>query len=272
MNLRFEGVSFTYPGGVAALREIDLALGAGEAVAVIGENGAGKTTLVKHLNGLLRPRAGKVWVGEWDAGRHSIARLARRVGFVFQNPDEQLFERRVRDEVAFGPRNLGFAPEAVERAVAGALARVGLEAEAESHPYDLPPARRRWVALAATLAMETPVLVLDEPTTGFDARGVERLGRLVDGLRDEGRTIIAVTHDLEFCADHFRRVVVMAGGRVIDDGPAAAVLAHGEVLERAAVEPPQLVRLAQALGLPEATADEERFLELLRARAREKRP
>lgn len=271
MNLRFEGVSFAYPGGVEALRRIDLTLGSGEAVAVVGENGAGKTTLVKHLNGLLRPTAGTVWVGEWDAARHSVARLAHRVGFVFQNPDEQLFARRVRDEVAFGPRNLGLAPMAVERVVAEALARLGLEAEAESHPYDLAPARRRWVALAATLAMQTPVLVLDEPTTGFDARGVERLGRLVEALKDEGRTLIAVTHDLEFCADHFERVVVMAGGSVIDDGPAEAVLARTEVLARAAVEPPQLVRLGQALGLPAAPVREERFLELLRARAREGR-
>jgi energy-coupling factor transport system ATP-binding protein len=252
MNLSLEGVSFDYPAGVRALSDVSLDILSGESVAIIGENGAGKTTLARHLNGLLKPSSGRVLIGDVDTRSVSVARLAARVGYVFQNPDDQLFERTVAAEVGFGPRNLGLNAQDVRNAVQDALERVGLAAEANNHPYDLHVSQRKLVALAAALAMATPIVVLDEPTTGQDADGVERLGQIVDSLRAEKRTMLTITHDIDFCAEHFERVVVMAGGRILADGPAAQTLAQVDALARAEVEPPQMLRLARALALDSA--------------------
>jgi energy-coupling factor transport system ATP-binding protein len=249
MHISVDHVTFSYPSGFTALTDISLEIAPGEVMAIIGENGAGKTTLVRHLNGLLKPSAGAVTIGEWDTRQQPVAALARRVGYVFQNPDDQLFERTVRAEVAFGPRNLGRPDAEVKTAVEEALARVGLLDSADRHPYDLHVSQRKLVALAASLAMDTPIVILDEPTTGQDARGVELIGQIVEGLRHEGRSVITITHDIDFCAEHFPRVVVMAQGRILADGPARTVLAEMETLARAEVEPPQMVRLAAGLGL-----------------------
>jgi len=266
-SLAVEGVTFTYPTGVTALRDVSLSFAPGEAVAIIGENGAGKTTLARHLNGLLRPTQGRVLVGDWDTRQRTVAQIAARVGYAFQNPDDQLFERTARAEVAFGPKNLGFTPQAVEDAVRSALALVGLEAAADKHPYDLPLSQRRLLALAATLAMQTPAVILDEPTTGQDAPSIERIGRIVEDLKAQGRTVIAITHDIDFCAEHFARVIVMAGGVVLADGPAAVVLSRADVLAQAEVEPPQLLRLAAALGMDSAPLTVEAFVSDLATRS-----
>ncbi len=263
MNIIVSDLRFTYPSGVEALRGITLSIAAGAAVAILGENGAGKTTLVKHFNGLLRPTAGQVTVGEWDTRGRSVAQLAARVGYVFQNPDDQLFERTVQAEVAFGPRNLRWPDAAVQEAAAQALEQVGLQDRAGAHPYDLPPSQRKFLALAAILAMRTPVVVLDEPTTGQDAAGLARFGRIVESLKEAGRTVIAISHDVDFCVEHFERTIVMAGGQVVADGRADEVFTRADVLREAAVEPPQLARLAMALGWPRAPLRVEQFVSLL---------
>lgn len=263
MNIVIEGVSFSYPSGVVALRDVSLTITAGESVAIIGENGAGKTTLAKHLNGLLRPERGSVHIGDWDTREHTVAQLARRVGYVFQNPDDQLFEDRVWDEVAFGPRNLGQSEAEVRANVDAALRQVGLEAMAKVHPYDLQVTQRKFVAMAAILAMRTPVVIFDEPTTGQDARGLARIGDIVKALKSEGRTVLTISHDIDFCAEHFERVVVMARGEILADGPAGAIFAQSDLLARADVEPPQLTRLAAALGLPGAPRTVEEFIAML---------
>jgi len=270
MNIVVTDVTFRYPNGVQALSGVNLAIAGGEAVAVIGENGAGKTTLARHLNGLLRPQQGRVRIGDWDTREHTVAQLAHRVGYVFQNPDDQLFERTVRRELAFGPRNLGRDEAAIEAAVAQALARLDLEAVADSHPYDLSPAQRRLVALAAVLAMETPIVVLDEPTTGQDAAGTALLGRVIADLKAAGRTVITISHDIDFVAEHFPRLIVMAAGRILADGPTEWVLAQTGLLAQAQVDPPQLVRLAVALGLPGVPTTVDAFLDLwVRTRQRD---
>ncbi len=259
MKLGFENVSFWYPPSVRALDSIDLSIESGELVAIVGENGAGKTTLVKLLNGLLRPTRGQVWVGDWNTNDHSTAELATRVGFLFQNPDEQLFERSVEREVAYGPHNLKLSVRERRRRVSTALKQTNLADRAKTHPYDLSQTDRKLVALAATLAMETPVLVLDEPTIGQDAGGRARIGRILRDLHTMGRTQLLITHDLDFCAEHAGRVVVMADGHILADGPAEQVLARRQVLKRAAVTPPQLVRLAQSLKLPSKPLDVKEF-------------
>lgn len=258
-----EGVTFTYPSGTQALRGVDLRFAPGEAVAIVGENGAGKTTLAKHLNGLLKPSAGRVLVGDWDTREHTVAQTAARVGYVFQNPDDQIVERTVGDEVAFGPRRLG-QPAAEQQAnVAAALEMVELTATAATHPYDLTAAQRKLVTLASVLAMRTPIVIFDEPTMGQDARGVALIGGIIERLKAEGRTVLTITHDIDFCADHFGRVVVMADGQVLADGAAADVLTRADVLATTNVEPPQLVRLAQALRLPRAPLTVAAFVEAL---------
>jgi energy-coupling factor transport system ATP-binding protein len=249
MHIDIAFISFTYPPDVIALRDVSLQIDSGEAVAIIGQNGAGKTTLVKHLNGLLRPSSGAVLVGDWDTGQHTTAQLAARVGYVFQNPDEQLFQQTVGREVAFGPRNLGWPAARIEAQVEAALGLTGLSEVAARHPYDLSPGERKRVALASVLAMDTPILVLDEPTTGEDFAGVELVGRIVDDLHRQGKTVIAISHDVDFCAEHFERIVVMAEGRVLLDGPSREVFAQADVLARTYVEPPQVARLASSLDL-----------------------
>jgi energy-coupling factor transport system ATP-binding protein len=250
MRLSFERVAFTYPTGVRALDGVDLNIESGEIVAIVGENGAGKTTLVKMLNGLLRPQQGKVTIGDWNAADHTTAQLASRVGFLFQNPDEQLFEQTVRREVAFGPVNLGFPARKVATNTKRALETVGLGKRIPDNPYDLEPFERKLLAFAATLAMDTPIIVLDEPSIGQDAAGRKRISRILQDLHKMGRTILLISHDLDFCAENVERAVVMAGGRILADGPAVEVFTQTETLMKAAVFPPQLVRLAQALKMP----------------------
>jgi len=248
VRLELRDVRFRYPTGVVALDGVNLTMESGEALALVGENGAGKTTLVKLLNGLLCPTAGTVLVNGEETRRQTVAQLARFVGFVFQNPDDQLFARSVREEIAFGPHNLRLGEAEVRARVEQALDDVGLGAAIERHPYDLAVPERKLVALAAALAMHTPVLILDEPTIGQDAQGVERLGALVDRLQAEGRTLISITHDLDFCLMHFDRVAVMAGGHILADGPSPDVLRRVDLLRQAQVEPPELVQLAVGLG------------------------
>lgn len=260
MNLRIENASFRYPSGVLALDSVTLEIPSGQLVGILGENGAGKTTLVKLFNGLLRPSQGRVWVGDWDTAEHSTAALATRVGFLFQNPDDQLFERTVGREVAYGPRNQGASEAQVQQRVAQALQLVGLQAFADSHPYDLPQPQRKLLALAATIAMDTPILVLDEPTIGQDEVGRKAIGEIVSHLHQMGRTLIIITHDVDFCAEYAQRILVMLKGRIHAEGAAAKVLAQTSTLDKAEVAPPQLVRLAQALNMPAAPLTVEDFV------------
>lgn len=243
-------VSFSYPDGVTALRNISLSIAPGEHVALIGQNGAGKTTLARQLNGLLLPTSGTVRIGDWETRGHTVAQLARRVGYVFQHPEHQLFKRTVRDEVVVGPRNLGFAPERVTELAEAALAATQLTDQAERHPHDLMPASRKRVALASVLAMDPPILVLDEPTMGQDVAGLALIGAILAQLKAAGRTVIMISHDLDFCAEHCERLIVLGGGAVLLDGPREVVFSRPDLLAQTAVELPQLARLAERLGLP----------------------
>jgi energy-coupling factor transport system ATP-binding protein len=263
MQIEVSDLHFTYPSGVEALRGLSLTVTPGEQVAIIGQNGAGKTTLVKHFNGLLRPTAGRVRIGDWLTRERSVAKLAARVGYVFQNPDDQLFKGNVRAEVRFGPANLGYEPERVDRLVAEALDLLELSDQADTNPYDLTPTWRKRVAIAAVVAMDTPILVLDEPTTGQDYRNVSYLGGIIRSLRERGKTIIAISHDIEFVADNFQRIVVLGQGRLLLDGPAGQVFQQEDILNSTYVQPPQLMRLAGRLGLDRPVYTPEGFLEAL---------
>ncbi len=250
-GIEIVGLCHAYPGGTEALRGVDLAIAPGEAVAVVGQNGSGKTTLAKHLVRILEPASGSVRVAGRDLAGRTIADVARTVGFVFQDPDRQLFSRSVEREVAFGPRNLGIGDADAARLVAQALAAAGLADRASENPFDLGLSDRKLVALASVLAMDPAILVLDEPTTGQDGPGIARIGALVDAWTATGRTVVAITHDMEFAARHFGRIVVMRGGLVVAEGPPGTVLAaaNASLLASTGLEPPPLARLAARLGM-----------------------
>ncbi|CAN5609879.1 ABC transporter ATP-binding protein [soil metagenome] len=264
MRIAIENLSFTYPSGVIALQNVTLAIEAGEQLAIIGQNGSGKTTLIKQLNGLLRPSHGSVRIGDWLTTEHSVAKMAGRVGYVFQNPDDQLFKGTVHDEVKFGPGNLGFAADKIDLLVHQALTLLELTDKADVNPYDLTATWRKRVAMAAVLAMDTPIVIFDEPTTGQDYQSVQLLAQIFHTLHEQGKTVIAVSHDIDFVAENFTRIVVMGQGHILLDGTAAAVFAQEQLLNSTDVEPPQLTRLGKRLTLDPVVYTVENFLAALR--------
>ena len=249
--LTTEALEFVYPDGTRAVDGVDLTIAAGEQLAIIGQNGSGKSTLVRHFNGLLRATAGRALVGNHDAKALHVAQLARLVGVVFQNPDRQIFSGRVRAEVAFGARNLGLSGGQLDERVRQALEVVGLDGHIDDNPYDLGYSKRKLLATASILAMRTPAVVLDEPTTGQDAPGVGRVQLIVRDLAAEGRTVVAISHDMRFVAETFPRVVVMRAGRIVLDGSPTEVFAQSNwpTLESTYLEPPIAARLGAAAGL-----------------------
>ena len=260
MRIEISDLHFTYPTGLEALRGISLKIDSGEQVAIVGQNGAGKTTLVKHLNGLLQPTSGSIKIGDWDTKEHSVAKLAKRVGYVFQNPDEQLFSKDVGTEVAFGPKNLGFNGEQVQALVKDALSLTELSDKTETNPYDLSPTWRKMVALASIISMDTDIVIFDEPTTGQDAMNVARIANVIKALRERGKTVITITHDIDFCAENFERVIALSQGKILLDGKANEVLGQEEILATTYVDPPQLTRLGKRLGFKETVKNEGEFL------------
>lgn len=226
-DIEVEGLSFTY-GSDAALRDVTLRLGRGEKVALVGLNGAGKTTLMLHLNGLLRGD-GQIRVGGIALADDSLPQIRAAVGFVFQNPDDQLFSPTVFDDVAFGLTYQGVAPTEVTARVAEALAEVGLAGFEQRVSHHLSVGEKKRVALATVLSMRPAILVLDEPTAGLDPRG--RRG-LMDLLRRLPQTMLVSTHDLRLAAALFERTVVLCDGRVAADGPTAALFADAEFMRR----------------------------------------
>lgn len=266
--IEVDGLVHVYPDGpVRALDGVDLHIGSGQSVAIVGQNGSGKSTLVRHFDGLLRATEGRVLVGERPVGERHVAEMARLVGIAFQDPDRQIFSGTLRAEVAFGARNIGLRGDALDHAVNHALRLTGLAGHAAANPYDLGYSRRKLLVTASVLAMQTPVVVLDEPTTGQDARGIERIGAIVRQLAAEGRTVVAISHDMTFVAEHFARVVVMRAGRIILDGPPVEVFAEAAwpLLASTFLEPPLAAVVGSRLGLG-STPTTEAIVGALRAR------
>lgn len=249
-EISLQGVRFAYPGGADVYPQPGLSLAiSGGVVALVGENGAGKTTLTKLLNGLLRPAAGSVVVDGVDVASTTVARMAQMVGYAFQNPDDQLFERTVHAEVSFGPRALGIAPSERETAVTEALELCGLNGKEQTHPHDLGLSERKWVAIASALASDPPVIVLDEPTLGQDYRSRERLVRLVGELDAAGHLVLVVTHDMDFVGEACATTIVLTHGRVRYHGPTRGAFDDQEMVAEAGLRPPHVLRLARELGL-----------------------
>jgi energy-coupling factor transporter ATP-binding protein EcfA2 len=237
--LEVEGLSFSYPGGITALRDVSLTVRAGEFVGIVGRNGSGKTSLLKCVLGLVEPSSGRTSVGGGITRDLSPGELAFRVGYVQQNPDLQLFADTVRREVSFGPVNLGFSPGETERRVMAALDAVGLAEKADEHPLGLGRGDRSLTALASVLAMEPALLLLDEPTQGQDLRGCIRVMDLVRRLGNDGRAVIVVGHDLGLLAEYADRIVVLDGGAIIEDGSPEEILSRPDLLVQAGLRLPK---------------------------------
>ncbi len=233
--LEVRGLAFTYPDGSPALRGVDLTIRRGERVALLGPNGAGKTTLVLHLNGILRPQRGSVVVGGLPVAEANLREIRRRVGIVFQDPDDQLFMPTVREDVAFGPANLGLRGEELEARVRAALEAVGMEDHADRAPHHLSFGQRRRVAVATVLAMEPEILVLDEPSSNLDPAGRRELADILRGL---DITILMVTHDLPYALELCPRAVVMNRGTIVADGPTREILSDEELMRANRLELP----------------------------------
>ena len=215
--------------------------------AIIGQNGAGKTTLVRLLKGLLKPSAGTILYQGEDISRRTVASLAGQVGYVFQNPDDQIFKYKVIDEVMFGPLNIGMPKEKAKEKAMEALALTELTSYAGENPYDLELSQRKLVAIASVLAMDTDVIILDEPTIAQDYRGKEIIRNIIASLSEQGKLVLAILHDMDFVAQCFSRVVVLAHGQLLADGTPSEVFVQEDVLKKAALDMPHPLQLRKAL-------------------------
>lgn len=260
--IEFRDVSFVHQTGVTALSHVNLEVQKGETVAIVGENGAGKTTLVRHVNGLLKPTTGSVLIAGVDTRETTTASLSRKIGIAFQNPDHQLFSESVENEVRFAMKNFGFGDDLISQRLDWALKFFGLGQYRKSSPLVLSGGEKKRLTLACILAWDPEVVVLDEPTVGQDALQKEKLAQIFKLLQSTGKTILIVSHDVEFLWPIQPRLVVMSGGRVVADGQISRIMADRELLEGARVTQPQLLRLYAGLARKPATP----FLDVLEAR------
>jgi len=244
-----EKLEFTYPSGLKALKGIDLKIENGESVAVIGENGSGKTTLVKHLNGLLKPTSGQVWIGKKNTKICTTAELSKTVGYVFQNPENQLFKETVREELIFGPKNIGFSEDKIKDIVEKIAHLTGIYDILDSNPRELNFFQKQWVAIASTLTMDSKILILDEPNTSQDFLGVEKLIKLINNLLIKNNTVITITHDLDFALKISKRFVVISDGKILLDNKPQNIFTKKQELIKANLIPPPIPRLGISLGL-----------------------
>ena len=246
-----QDLRFSYVKGREVLHGLNLALDH-RPTAIIGQNGAGKTTLVRVLKGLLKPDSGEIRYQGENLETKTVAELASRVGYVFQNPDDQIFKYKVLEEVMFGPLNIGMSPQEAEASAHEALRMVGLDEKAGENPYDLELSDRKMVAIASVLAMNTDVIILDEPTIAQSWNGREKIREIMQAKAAEGKLVIAILHDMDFVANSFARVIAMAHGEILADGAPAEVFRNHPVLEKAALAAPPLYELLEELEASEA--------------------
>jgi len=262
----FRDVWYEYPDGTVALKGVNLAVRDGEFIGIIGKNGSGKTTLAKMTNGLYKPTKGVVYVEGYNTREVDISFLASIVGYVFQNPDDQLFARTVREELAFGPKNLGLPEEEVEKRVKSVAKDLALEEYLEESPFKLSQGLRQRVAVASVLTMNPKVLIVDEPTTGQDYSRAKVMMDLFKRLHEKGKTIIVISHNMDLVAEYCERVVVMLDGNILLEGSPREVFMKTDIIAKTSLEPPQVTQLSNKLrdlGFPQDVLTIKEFLELL---------
>jgi energy-coupling factor transport system ATP-binding protein len=255
--LSAEALRFVYPQfQTAALHDIALSIDEGEFVALLGQNGSGKTTLAKHFNGLLKPSSGQVLVQGKSVANYSHRELATLVGYVFQNPDHQIFAKTVQEEVGFGLKALGENPLTINKRVADALETVDLQGYEEKNPFALTRGERQRIAVASVLATQPRVIILDEPTTGLDYPQQKKMMEMLKHLNRKGHTIVIITHSMWVAAEYATRTIVMKDGFILADNHTRAIFANEAMLEQASLRPPPMVRLSNWLGTQALTVEE----------------
>lgn len=257
--IKVKNLDFSYKIGSPILKNINLSFD-NRPTAIIGQNGAGKTTFVKLIKGLLKPVGGNIYYGGKDISSQTVAMLAGKVGFVFQNPNDQIFKNKVIDEVMFGPLNIGMDAQVATEKSMEALSCVGLSDFIEENPYDLGLSERKLVAIASVLAMDTEIIILDEPTIAQDFKGREIIKSIVRKLTEDGKLVITIIHDMDFVAEVFERTIVFAEGKVLLDGKTRDVFDDGEVLRRAYLEQPHVTQLCKKLGYKQVYLTVEDFI------------
>lgn len=256
--IRIDDLHFGYPDGPEVVKGIDLTIHRGEFICLMGPNGTGKTTLAKHFNGLLKPVSGSVEVQGVNTGDSSVTELATRVGYVFQNPDHQIFAQTVAEELAFGPRNLGWEEDRIDKAIKRELDNLGLSEQGESEPFLMGLAERKLIAIGSILIMGPELLVLDEPATGADYSVALRIMRYISDLHQRGLTVFIITHDVSIAANYASRLIVMKDGKIALDGPPRDLLYQREALRESYVTPPQVIDVVSNLS------DNGRSLDIIR--------
>jgi len=226
-----------------ALKGVSMEVYRGDFLAIIGQNGSGKTTLVKHFNGLLKPTEGKVTVFGMDVEKTPTSELVKRVGYIFQDPDRQLFTRSVKDELIFGPKNIGLPKDEIEERIERVAKKLRIDHLLDRQPYSLGKGEKQRVAIASILVMDPEVIVLDEPTTGQDPRNRREIMDTMKALHEEGKTIVFITHDMNLVAEYANRCIVMSDGRILLQGSPKEVFREVETLETTRLKPPTITSL-----------------------------
>lgn len=257
--LELKDLHFSYTPGDIILKGLNFELDE-RSTAIIGQNGAGKTTLVKLLKGLLRPTSGTILFEGRDIAGMTVAQLAKHIGLVFQNPNDQIFKNRVIDEVMFGPLKIGMQEADAKQRAEEALKLLSIYDFADKNPYDLGLSNRKLVAIASIIAMDPKVIIFDEPTIAQDYHGKELIKAVIRKLRTEGKTVITIIHDMDFVAETFERTIVLAQGAILLDGSTREVFAHKEILEQAYLEQPNVTKLCHSLGYKEVFLTTEEFV------------
>ncbi len=247
--IEVRGLHHVYEGGIEALRGVDLRIDRGEVLGVVGQNGSGKTTLVRHFNGILRPTSGDVLVFGQNTHDLDTSVIARNVGYVFQNPDYQLFLPTVEEELLYGPTNIGMDELEKTKSVEWVIARLGLQDWRERHPFQLTKLNRKILSIACVLAMKPQIIIFDEPTTGQDKLHVQTIMSLVRELTETGHTLVMVTHDMSLVAEYCTRVVVLSTGLLVQQGTPSQVFSDRDLLSSAGLHPPEITSIAQEAGL-----------------------
>jgi energy-coupling factor transport system ATP-binding protein len=264
-KFKITDLHFSYTENEPILKGLNLELG-GCTTAIVGQNGAGKTTFVKLLKGLLRPTKGKIELDGEDIAGKTVAQIAGKVGLVFQNPNDQIFKGRVIDELLFGPHNIGMDDKKAMVQAKKALEIVGLAGSEESNPYDMGLSDRKMVAIASILAMDTDVVIFDEPTIAQDYHGRETIKSIIRKLNSEGKLVLTIIHDMDFVADCFERTIVFAKGGILLDGKTSDVFSHREELKQAYLEPPHVTQLCNSLGFQQTFLTVEQFVDFMKAK------
>lgn len=263
-ELEFKNVSFTYPNGFKAINDLNFVVYPSEKVAIVGQNGAGKSTCAKLMNGLLRPSSGEILLEGKNTKDMTTAQISRKVGYVFQNPNDQIFNSTVYDEVAFSLRALKVDEDEMDRRVRQACEICELSGYLDDHPYDLPFSTRKFITIAITIANDCDIFIFDEPTAGQDAYSMSCLKRVIDHLHDLNKTIITITHDMEFVIENFNRVVVMSNKEIIKDADKKEVFDEDEILQKAYIQPPVIKRLCNSINLNEKLLSVDDFVDYIK--------